>query len=315
MGGIGDWSLILDAEPSARARAEALRRAFEGRRGLGQIFQLSGDRVIAPVGQGLATQAGDELRQLGQLGSQRAAMGHQAAQEAATQAYRQQQLDIQRRELGLKERSLDQDAWAFGQDATGGGFMFNKKTGAVVPLNPQGSFPGAGSGLKPAQFEADVQAYGKDVEPIAKAEPDIKALESAAAKGDVAGFGPLSGRVPDFAVSDEGVANRQAAGRLMAAIIQMISGQAASEKEVARQLQARGLGQSATDAQFQIGTKALRREYDNLFRQRQAKYHPSVVQTYEARGGFGGNQGPSGGDAPPVRRYTRGPDGKLVEVK
>lgn len=49
-------------------------------------------------------------------------------------------------DINLRQQALDADAWGYGQDQTGGGFLFNKKTGQIQPLNPAGFQP-AGSQL------------------------------------------------------------------------------------------------------------------------------------------------------------------------
>jgi hypothetical protein len=212
------------------------------------------------------------------FGLRRQELGQRAAQQAADLAFRQQQ--------------LDQENWAATPDASGGIVMYNRKTGEMKALGPQGPGVGGFPG-KAKDLWADVQQYGKVVEPLAKAEPDIQTLRDAARRGEVAGFGPVQGRVPDLLASAEGVGNRQAAGRLMAAIIQATSGQAASEKEVARLLKANGLGPTATDTQIGIGIEKLAAQYDNLLRQRQASFHPAVVQAFEGRGGYAGAGAPS----------------------
>jgi len=280
------YSLLMGDDPSAQAQADALARLMRQKQGYGSILQMTGDRTLAPVGQQFAAQGAQAPGQIADLMGQRQKMGLLRAgadREAAALT------ETARHNKALETQAgnaLAQEAWAFGQDPTGGGFMFNKKTGQVVRLAPQGSFAGAGSGLKPNQFEADVQQFGKDVEPLSKAAPDITALRNATAVDDVAGFGPVAGRVPNMLMGSEGVANRQAAGRLMAAIIQATSGQAASEKEVDRLLEANGMGRTATTEQLRLGVGKLEEQYQNLLKQREAKYHPDVVRTYGERGGY-----------------------------
>ncbi len=321
-------SALLGAiTPGPDAQLDAMRK-------MGLLGQLSGDRVLAPVGQGLVQQAtrgqdaatqrqGDALRlalqqrqQAAQQAHQQALLAQQQAEQAANERYRQQQLGLQGQELGLKRQSLDQDAWAFGQDATGGGFMYNRKTGQVVPVGAPGGRPppGQGTGLKPQQFEADVQSLGKDTEPLAKAAPDIQLLENATKPEDVAGFGPVAGRVPNLLMSDEGVKNRQAAGRLMAAIIQATSGQAASEKEVDRLLEANGMGRTATTPQLRLGISKLKAQYDNLLKQKEAKYLPQVVDTFGERGGYTSRtrQNVVTDTASPPKRIKVDADGNII---
>ncbi len=284
------FSLLMGDDPSAQAQAEALSRLMKQRQGYGTILAMTGDRTLAPMGQGLAREGAAAPEQIAGVMNQR--QGRLLSREQMEQQQAQQAAGLaettrhNRAAEGQASNALAQEAWSFGQDPTGGGFMFNKKTGQVVRLAPQGSFPGAGSGLKPQQFEQDVQAFGKDVEPLAKAGPDIATLRSATVPEDVAGFGPVAGRVPNVLMTSEGVGNRQAAGRLMASIIQATSGQAASEKEVDRLLEANGMGRTATTDQLRLGIGKLEEQYQNLLRQREAKYHPDVVKTYGERGGY-----------------------------
>jgi hypothetical protein len=210
----------------------------------------------------------------------------QAAGQDAEAAHRAAQLGLQRSELGLKRQSIDQDAWGFGQDATGGGVLYNKKTGQTIPVSPRGAFAGAGSGLKPQQFESDIQALGEDMEEAGKMSPDLKTLEGAADLPDQPGFGPVAGSVPNWIATEEGIGLRQAAGRLMVNLLAMTSGKTVSDAEAERQLKARGLGLDATPDAFRQGVRALSKELDDVIQLRRAKYHPTVVDTYDKRGGF-----------------------------
>lgn len=278
--------------------ATALSR-YKGGKQLNEIEpQFAGLAQRAQQGAlaGARIERGDKDRAFGlqerglerQTAADAAAQARAAAEAQATAEYRRAQLGQQGQELGLRREQMTQDAWSAVPDQTGGVVMFNKKTGETRPIGPQGPGrpAGAGTGLKPAQFEADVQSFGKDVEPIAKARPDVEALLNATKPEDVSGFGPVAGRVPNMLMTDEGVANRQAAARLMAAIIQATSGQAASEKEVERLLEANGMGRTATTPMLREGISKLDAQYQNLLKQREAKYHPQVVETYRERGGF-----------------------------
>lgn len=314
--------LFGDDPAVAQAQAKALADAMQQRRAAGTVATIIGGPFAAAgkAFSGDADQSQGLLQGAGQYQAgarlKRAGMAQEQAQhQAQLAAQATAQAEAARHNVaseGLARSAQEQDAWRFGQDATGGGALYNSKTGEVVPISPNGSFPGRGAGLKPQQFEADVQSLGKDMEPIAKVQQDMATLKAAAAKGDVSGFGPAAGYVPNALASNEGVSNRQAASRIMAGIIQMTSGQAASEKEVDRLLEANGLGRNATDAQIQEGVAKLDSQYQNLIRQRTSKYHPSVVSTYAQRGGFVGQgsepapqaaQNPAAG-AGKVRRFN-----------
>jgi hypothetical protein len=287
-------ALFGDDPAAAQAQAKAMADAMRQRRAAGTLATILGG-PFAAAGKTFSGDADALQQQLVSSGQQRAGLGLQRQrltqegdQQKATEAYRTAQLGLDRERLNLDRSRVDQDAWgAVADPVTGGIVMFNKKTGEVKPLGPGGGRPGPGLvSPKPKDLENDVQALGKDLEPIQKAVPDIATLRSATSKDDVAGFGPIAGRVPDMLASSDGVANRQAAGRLMAAIIQATSGQAASEKEVARLLEANGMGRTATTEQLRQGVEKLAAQYDALLKQREAKYHPDVVKTYRSRGGY-----------------------------
>lgn len=308
----------FDFQPDPAVRAQALERLMRQRQ-LGYLGQLSGDKVLSPIGQRLVGESAQGMEADAQGQQAMAARAMQAQQFQRQQASDAARLQMEQQKLGLERMKMAQDQFAAIADpVTGEVILYNKKTGQRIGGTATPRTGAAASGLKPQQFEQDVQKYGADMEEIAKAAPDVATLKGFASQPDQPGFGPIAGRVPDFMTSGEGVAARQAAGRLMANLLHMISGAAVSEPELQRQLQARGLGTTATPEQFRQGVKALEEEYANLAKQRRAKYVPQVPQTYEERGGFkpGGAPAPSApGAAGAVRKFTRGPDGKLVEVK
>jgi len=256
------YDLMMAADPQVEAKA--MQDALRKRAALGALLQATGDKGgLGPLGADLMGSADRSGQQMAAVGGQRLRQAMEAlkAQQARAEKMADRAYQEGRQELGWKE------AEKRARIAAGAGTA------------------GGGTGLKPAQFEGDVQALGKDLEPLSKALPDIDLLKKAAAKEDIAGFGPAEGLLPNLMTSDEGIANRQAAGRLMAAIIQATSGQAASEKEVARLLEANGMGRTATPAQIRQGVEKLSTQYRSLVTQREAKYHPTVVKTYGERGG------------------------------
>jgi hypothetical protein len=132
----GDWSLLLDAEPSARAQAEALIRAMTGQQSLGLMGQLSGDKVIAPVGQSLVSQSNDAMGRLGQTALARKQLENQ---QMSAQHQMAAQAEAARHNLAteaLTRAAQGQDAWMAVPDQLGGIVMFNKKTGAYKPVGP-----------------------------------------------------------------------------------------------------------------------------------------------------------------------------------
>jgi hypothetical protein len=283
----GPLDFLLGGNPDPGVQAQALERLMRMRQA-GMLNQFSGDKVLAPIGQRQMTGAGQQEEALAQAANQAAGRLFQQRQFERQQKADESRLGIEKARLRIDQGKMEQDAFgAIADPITGEVILYNKKTGQRVSSGGTAPGPRGGTGgLKPQRFESDVQALGKDVEPLSKARGDIDALKAAAEKGDVAGFGPFAGRVPNVATSGEGLANRQAAGRLMAAIIQATSGQAASEKEVDRLLEANGMGRTATDEQLKLGIQKLDTQYKGLLGQREAKYLPQVVETYQQRGGF-----------------------------
>lgn len=135
------------------------------------------------------------------------------------------------------------------------------------------------------QVEADVQKLGKDLEDTAVLNADAETLLAAASQEDIPGVGPVEGFLPNLLTSEEGVKTRQAAGRLMAAILKKQSGQAVSESEVERNLKARGLGDRATQVEYRTGLRALVKELGDTFKRTEAKYRPEVTARFRERGG------------------------------
>jgi hypothetical protein len=251
--------LILGGNPDPAAKAKALEFLMRQRQA-GMINQFSGDKVLMPIGVRQFAGAEDRSAMMGRQDLARQADQAQAQRQAAKDAEDRRRWEA---EMGLKRQAL------------------------------RLAKPDAAGGLKPQQFEQDVQKYGADMEEIAKSDPDIKVLQGFAAQADQPGFGPVEGRIPNMLTSDEGVAARQAAGRLMANYMKAMSGAVVNPEEVQRLLEARGIGRTATPQQFKQGVESFVRDYASLAQQRRAKYVPEVPQTYEARGGFKMGSGPN----------------------
>jgi hypothetical protein len=279
----------LEALSSAMSRIQGNRMADQAERDYAPI----GDQARQAGAMQFRIQRADKARDYGlkdreaQLAEARA-MSAEAEQAASAKA-REVQLGESARHNraveGLTRGAQEQDAWGYGQDASGGGVLYNKKTGGIVPLSPRG--PGVSSPYpgKGHDMEKDVQALGKDLESVGQMRADLSTLDGYVSKGEVPGFGPIAGRVPDLVASNEAISARQAAKRIMASYIQMRSGTAASDKEVERLLAANGLGPTATPEAIRQGVSALRGMAAETVGRIEAKYHPEVVATYKGRGG------------------------------
>lgn len=284
---------------SAMAKIYGIKTARDAEQGYAPLAEQAGQAGA----QQFRLQRSDKAREFGlrqreaDLADMRAmaAESNAAAEAKAREAQLAESTRHNRAVEGLSRSSQEQDAWGYGQDASGGGVLYNKKTGQLVPLSPRGPgvqspYPGKGHDL-----EKDVQSLGKDLESVGQMRSDLATLDSFVEKGDVPGFGPVAGRVPDLMASNEAISARQSAKRIMAAYIQMRSGTAASDREVERLLAANGLGPTATPEAIKQGVNSLRAMAAETVGRIEAKYHPDVVSTYKNRGGvskdaFGGSK-------------------------
>ena len=164
------------------------------------------------------------------------------------------------------------------------GYILNTKTGKWEPA-PQAPTPGNAAADR--AFENAVQKLGKDVEFLNTIPSDLSLLKSYTSGGDRPGGGPFVGRfLPDFMVSQEGNALRQASQRLINAIIYMSTGKQINEAEAKCILRARGMGPEAAEPAFREGVRSLEREAGERLRNFKARYKPEVVEEFKNRGGW-----------------------------
>jgi hypothetical protein len=231
---------------------------------------MTGDRVLAPAGAGMLEEANQG--QAGMVNVGQARLAQVLAAQRAQTARGEKLADEQSRRQYQSERDKRSQAEAMKR--------------ALVMAGLSGARRVEDRAAKVAQnVEADIPRLGKELEPLAQMKTDIETLEGFAARDDIPGFGPVAGYVPDFMQGQEGTQARQAAGRTMANILMMQSGKAVSDKEVERQLQARGIGPRASPTQFREGVKALATEARDAAGRREAWFKPEVREALRARGG------------------------------
>jgi len=201
-------------------------------------------------------------------------------------------------------------------------YRYNKMTREIEQIMAPPGAPGTAEPGAPPQplvkgSPADVAKLSSDLSFVSKMPEDLDYLKSWAGK-DVPGMGPVAGLMPDWATSDEGNKARQSAMRLLNALVYMQSGKQINESEMARILVAEGLGPRSSKAAFKAGVTSLeaklKRATQNFINSRP----PGVVELARKQGilqglePFLGAAPTSGG--PLVKKYVRGPDGKLVEA-
>jgi hypothetical protein len=147
------------AEEQAQALAAALRRKSD----LATIAQLTGDRVLAPLGQSLQQDVTGGQHMLATAGAGRLRNATEAKRNAIED-------DFKRQEIGIQRGKAAAESWLPVQ--TGKGiFEVNRKTGELRPLSAGGDEPlptkgtGAG-GLNDKTIDADFLKLGDAVSTV-----------------------------------------------------------------------------------------------------------------------------------------------------
>jgi hypothetical protein len=143
-------SLIGDTEPGGDARAMAMRR-------LGMLGQLSGDRVLSPVGQGLEEEAQREVQlraqraqQERQLAMQQAQLQRQAANDAATARYHNAMAGAAEQRAGSVEYGVDPFGNKYVKKTPGKALSSTPPAGGSGPGPAPGGAPGPTTSPAPA---------------------------------------------------------------------------------------------------------------------------------------------------------------------
>ncbi len=145
-----------------------------------------------------------------------------------------------------------------------------------------------------ARLDNDVQKLEKrvgDMVPgiVTKME-NLDALIPGGIEGDdespVPGTGPGQFLIPDVMLSNEASDIQQNARGLMADLIKLQSGTAASDQEVARKMKERGMGPGSKSATFKKGLRLLKQEIGSVLKNKETGFRPEVKSLYQERGGI-----------------------------
>jgi hypothetical protein len=288
-----------DARALASAMASQLRRK--------QLLAEMGATVPALAGTAKlqAQDVGEQQKLLGQAGMARLHYGaeQQALKQSLEQARNQtalqremlrgqNALEVQRLRNMLKEAAGGAKQVVVGPD--GNFVLVDKKTGTSVPVTS----PGGESPLPQGKpLEPDVQKMAADAQFLSQMPADLQLLKTYVGT-DRPGGGPLAGRMPDWATTEEGNAQRQAAQRIMNSIIYMTTGKQINEQEAKRLLLARGIGPTSSQAAFNVGVPKLEAELKRALSVYKAKYRPEVVNRFKERGGLDWAAPLEGADVP-----------------
>lgn len=195
----------FDFQPDPAMRAQALERLMRQRQ-LGYLGQLSGDKVLSPIGQRLVGESAQGMEADAQGQQAMAARAMQAQQFQRQQAGDAARLQMEQQKLGLERMKMNQDQFAAIADpVTGGVLLYNKKTGQTRPLGPGGGTPTAepGPNGKPPPLlpgkpsEAQRKNVALKSESLSQIDLALKALE--AAPGAYGGAGNFAAAVAEKA--------------------------------------------------------------------------------------------------------------------
>lgn len=301
MDGIYDL-FATDSESIAEERAAALQAMLRGNQQASGLAALSGSKALQPFAQMTGQMANQQGDALAQAGGTRLRLAMQKAEHAEARkqrlADREDQQAFQAGQNALTRASLEQRAATpkpmaarpiTKQDDNGNLWGVDPNTGDTWPITMPDGSPFR---VNDRGFETDTAKLGNDLEFINKMPEDLALLKSYVGK-DTPGMGPLAGHLPNWAVgkltgSEGGVEARQAAMRLLNAIIYMSTGKTINPEEAVRQLEARGLGYTATQDQFNAGITSLQDEMKSAAKLYRAKYEPRVIGAVRKRGGLKG---------------------------
>jgi hypothetical protein len=286
-----------DDESIAKERAAALQAMLRGNQQASGLAALSGSKAFQPFAQATGQMANQQGDMLAQAGGNRLRMAMQKAEHAEARQARGQEREEDRafraQESALTRASMER------RDAThkpmqGRPTVRQEDDGTLWSVDPNTneSYPiskpdGTPFRANDRGFETDTAKFGNDIEFLNRMPEDLALLESYADK-DVPGMGPIAGYMPGWAISKEGVGTRQAAMRLLNAVIYMSTGKTINPEEAVRQLEARGLGYQSTPEQFTQGVASLKREMQSAAKLFRSKYEPRVIGAVRARGGLKG---------------------------
>lgn len=111
--------------------------------------------------------------------------------------------------------------------------------------------------------------------------------------GDLPGVGTVTGHMPDFGISDDGLALRQGLGQMLASYRHKITGSGMSNQERAELDSIAGIAKTGTDRQIRQAVGRLEQLQRNNLTRIYAGYDPAAVAEYAKRNpllAVGGNQ-------------------------
>lgn len=311
--------------PDAAAQAAALERLLRERRALGMLGQLSGDKVLSPVGRQVTAGADAQEQAQAQAAQQLQQMMARQAQEQARQQFEQRKFEeTQRHNRAVESRPTGQPALTIVTGEGGAQFLVdprNPAKPAAPVLGPDGkpiAKPKAARALQTGD-KAAIEDLASTVESIGYLEQQFRP--------EFAGGGPLGGVATSVyqklgSAGTEGMQKDAAFWAEWDKLVNLpernaifgasLSAGEKSSWEGARTIKP-GSSPDLIRAQLQrmkqIAASKLGARTGAL---KEEGYDPEAIDTLGR--GMGGQPAPAAAPVPAARRFTR-VNGKLVEVK
>lgn len=288
--------MMAGDEPSAMEKAQAMAKLLSRQQAVGQLAQLTGDKVLSPFGQGQMQAAQRGQAALGEAGQVRGDRILRRDMQAGQQDFTAGESKL-KRQFDASEGAKDRGA-------------ANYRAGVIA----DGQRADARAFQRQKEVDANVEALSKRQEQAPALVNDLRTLVGFIQGGQgLPGVGTVAGHLPDLLVSDDGVRLRQAARGVAASYLKERSGTAASEKEVERLLSELGMGSGASEDQFRIGTTRLLTNVHDVMRSKEAGYSPEVLDVARSRGMKTSSDLPQMG-GPNVVEERQAPDGRIIQL-
>jgi hypothetical protein len=263
------YSALIGEPPTDQEKLKALAEKLRGRSMIGQLGQITGDKVLAPMGAGISKQTEDQAGQIGQWTANirnRAANAQLARDSQAARA---------------AEGALD-------REFTGQQNALQRALQLELEKMQQGRYASADAKAEAANkkdLDKYAERYGKE---IGKAE--LPALESYISDADAI-LSKYDGKsIPGIGFMDfkarmtqEGSDARQGVQAVQNAMLKALSGAAVTESEAER-LQTQMFGPLATEESFRKGWASLKRATQSRRENIERAYPTEALELYESRG-------------------------------
>lgn len=282
------YRALIGEPPTEEEKLAALAAQLRMRNNQGMLGQLSGDKVLAPVGKGLSSAADEQAQQLGVRGEsaryrkyQENASAGNLAQSAAEQKWREKNaVDERAHELALERLRTEGDLKVAGARAAP--TSMSEKDKAKYARQLSHDLDKANAPFLNSSYKALDDALRPFVDPVTGGKK--------AGVKDIPGLGAGS-ILPHALTSKEGRPVRQAVTNLRNQFLKMASGAAVTNPEAARMYEAIGTALGGTDEDVLYGLGLLRSMKDSSEENIYAGYDPEVIEMYQGRRGQHGGRG------------------------